>query len=327
MAYSKNNLEVHSLIAGLYDQYRERGFIHFRNAPEIKGTQYLEPMIEAIEGKQVLRITYLPFYEDKPYFNEVHPYLLKEHGFRWYLVGWNEFKGQVRTYALDRIREVQELEGHSYREPEFSAATYFKYALGIISPPGAPPLIKLAVQKTRAQYLITQPWHDSQNIHAEDDEREETMSEEPLMPSEVRRKVLSQHREIEQMLSELEAGVAHLGDGKVDAEQVKRAAYALRGILELHMNFEEAHMAPAINDADGFGPERVRHLNAEHAEQRRELDRLVDQIREASSPVDLTASVVKLAEMLRKDIEEEEREYVNEKLLHDHIMPSDTFGG
>ena len=153
------------------------------------------------------------------------------------------------------------------------------------------------------------------------------MSDEPLMPSEVRRKVLSQHREIEQMLSELEAGVAHLGDGTVDAGQVKRAAYALRGILELHMNFEEAHMVPAINEADGFGPERVRHLHAEHAEQRRELDRLVDQIREASSPGDLTKGVAKLADMLRKDIDEEEREYVNEKLLHDHIMPTDTFGG
>ena len=153
------------------------------------------------------------------------------------------------------------------------------------------------------------------------------MSDEPLMPSEVRRKVLSQHREIEQMLSELEAGVAHLGDGTVDAGQVKRAAYALRGILELHMNFEEAHMVPAINEADGFGPERVRHLHAEHAEQREELDRLVDQIREASSADDLTKSVAKLADMLRKDIDEEEREYVNEKLLHDHIMPTDTFGG
>jgi len=147
------------------------------------------------------------------------------------------------------------------------------------------------------------------------------------MPSEVRRKVLSQHREIEQMLSELEAGVAQLGEGSVDAAQVKRAAYALRGILELHMNFEEAHMVPAINEADGFGPERVRHLHAEHAEQRQELDRLVDAIREASSSDALTASVTKLADMLRTDIEEEEREYVTEKLLRDSVIPTDTFGG
>jgi len=153
------------------------------------------------------------------------------------------------------------------------------------------------------------------------------MSDEALMPSEVRRKVLSQHREIEQMLSELEAGVLKLGQGSVDAGQVKRAAYALRGILELHMNFEEAYMVPAINDADGFGPERVRHLHSEHAEQRRELDRLVDAIREASSADDLAASVTKLSEMLRVDIEEEEREYVNEKLLSDNLIPSDPFGG
>jgi iron-sulfur cluster repair protein YtfE (RIC family) len=153
------------------------------------------------------------------------------------------------------------------------------------------------------------------------------MSDEALMPSEVRRKVLSQHREIEQMLSELEAGVAKLGEGSVDAGQVKRAAYALRGILELHMSFEEAHMVPAINDADGFGPERVRHLHAEHADQRKELDRLVDAIREARSPDGLVSSVTKLAHMLRVDIEQEEREYVNEKLLSDSLIPSDPFGG
>ena len=153
------------------------------------------------------------------------------------------------------------------------------------------------------------------------------MSDKALMPSEVRQKVLSQHREIEQMLSELEAGVARLGEGELEPGAVKRAAYALRGILELHMNFEETHMVPAINEADGFGPERVRHLHAEHAQQRQELDRLVDSIREAGSADDLAASVTKLANMLRNDIEEEEREYVNEKLLHDHLMPSDTFGG
>jgi hemerythrin-like domain-containing protein len=153
------------------------------------------------------------------------------------------------------------------------------------------------------------------------------MSDKPLMPSEVRRKVLSQHREIEQMLSELEAGVAQLGDGGVDAEQVKRAAYALRGILELHMNFEELHMLPAITEADGFGPERARHLNTEHQEQRKQLDLLVETIREASSIDDLASSVAKLAQMLRDDIEGEERDYVTDKLLRDSIIPSDTFGG
>jgi predicted DNA-binding transcriptional regulator YafY len=161
---------VHSLIAQLYEKYRNRGFISFKNAPDIKGTQYLEPIVEAIEKQQVIRIYYLPFYEDKPYFNEVHPYLLKEHGFRWYLVGLNEFKGQVRTYALDRIRDMKAAEGINYVSPAFDAEKYFKHAIGIIAPEGVPALIKLAVQKTQAQYLITQPWHDSQNIEEETEE-------------------------------------------------------------------------------------------------------------------------------------------------------------
>ena len=171
MAYSKNNQEIQSMIAGLYERYRDRGFISFRRTPEIKGTTYLNPIIKAIENKQVLRLYYLPFYEDKPYFNEVHPYLLKEHGFRWYLVGLNEFKGEVRTYALDRIRDLQESSGIDYQEPDFNAADYFKHAIGIIAPQGVPPLIKIAVQKTQAQYLITQPWHETQNIIEEGEEQ------------------------------------------------------------------------------------------------------------------------------------------------------------
>lgn len=170
MAYTKNNLEIHSRIAALYEKYQGKGFIHFRSTPEIKGTHYLEPLIGAIEDKKVLRIAYLPFYEDKPYFNEVHPYLLKEHGFRWYVVGWNSFKQQLRTYALDRIRNMGET-GATFREPPFDPSTYFRYTVGVIAPPGAPPLIKLSVQKTQAQYLITQPWHDSQNIEAENEDR------------------------------------------------------------------------------------------------------------------------------------------------------------
>jgi predicted DNA-binding transcriptional regulator YafY len=171
MAYSKSNLEIHSMIASLYDRYREMGFIHFRKVPEIKGTQYLERMIRSIEGKQVLRIYYHPYYEDKPYFNEVHPYLLKEHGFRWYLVGLNEFKGELRTYALDRIRDLQEVPVKPYVEPDFDSADYFKYAIGIIAPRGTPPVIKIAVQKTQAQYLISQPWHESQNIVEENEQQ------------------------------------------------------------------------------------------------------------------------------------------------------------
>ena len=86
-------------------------------------------------------------------------------------------------------------------------------------------------------------------------------------------------------------------------------------------------MVPAITEADGFGPERARHLHTEHQEQRKQLDHLVDAIREANSIDELAQGVAKLSEMLRDDIEEEEREYVTDRLLRDNIIPTDTFGG
>jgi len=170
MPSTRPSQEIHTRIAGLYDRYGDLGYIQFKKAPEIKGLQYLEPVIHAIEQSKVLRIYYLPFYEDKPYFNEVHPYLLKEHGFRWYLVGLNEYRGEVRTYALDRIRDLQESPTTAYREPDFDRETFFRYSIGIIAPQGEPESILLSVQKTQAQYLITQPWHDSQNIERETEE-------------------------------------------------------------------------------------------------------------------------------------------------------------
>jgi len=153
------------------------------------------------------------------------------------------------------------------------------------------------------------------------------MSDDRLMPSDVRRKVLTQHREIEQMLSELEVGAKQLREGREEAGRVKRAAYALRGILELHMTFEEAYMVPAIKEADGFGPERARHLHAEHAEQREHLDRLVHAILDAKAPAEIEKGVAHLADILRKDIKQEEKDYVNEELLRDSVMPTDIFGG
>ena len=141
-------------------------FISPEKVPHIKGSEYLATIIRAIKKQQTLRIYYQPFYEDRPYFNEIHPYLLKEYRSRWYLIGLNDFKEQVRTYSLDRIRDIQ-ISEVPYKKQTFNARTYFMNAIGVISPEGEPPKIRIAVQKTQAQYMITQPWHESQNIEEE----------------------------------------------------------------------------------------------------------------------------------------------------------------
>ena len=175
MSYTKKELEIHTHLAGLHEKYREKSFIHFEKTNEITGTQHLEAIIDSIQKKEVLKIYYYPFYEDKPYFIDVHPYLLKEYKFRWYLIGLNAFKEQVRTYALDRIRDVRRAEDVEYLEKRFNSASYFKNSVGIMAPEGEPPLIKIAIQRTQAQYILSQPWHESQNL-LEENEDELTFS-------------------------------------------------------------------------------------------------------------------------------------------------------
>jgi predicted DNA-binding transcriptional regulator YafY len=156
-------------ISGSKEPGEAYDFISPEKEPHFRGSEYLVQLIEAIKSGKVLRLYYHPFYEDKPYFTEVHPYLLKEYRNRWYMIGLNDYKNQLRTYALDRIRDLQESET-VYQDRPFSASEYFKHSIGIISPPGDAPKIKIAVQKTQAQYIISQPWHETQNIEGEDED-------------------------------------------------------------------------------------------------------------------------------------------------------------
>jgi predicted DNA-binding transcriptional regulator YafY len=58
----------------------------------------------------------------------------------------------------------------SFREKDFNAMDYFKNTIGVISPQGKPPEIIFALKKRQAQYLITQPLHESQEIMEENEE-------------------------------------------------------------------------------------------------------------------------------------------------------------
>ena len=134
------------------------------------GSQFLQPLVSAIQNKKVIRLYYHPFYEDKPYFTIVHPYLLKEYRNRWYLIGLNDNKMELRTYGLDRIWEIHELD-QVYIPPDFSPKDFFQNTIGVISPMGNPPDIRISVLRHQANYLITQPLHQSQFIESEDEER------------------------------------------------------------------------------------------------------------------------------------------------------------
>ncbi len=147
---------------------RPYDFIDFEKVGASRGSRFILPLIRAIDTKKVIELTYQPFYEEKSHSTIVHPYLLKEYRYRWYLIGLNDLSGEIRTYGLDRVREIT-ITDKPYMERTFSAEEYFRHTIGVIAPQGVPPVIKIKADKPQALYFITQPWHESQNIEKEDD--------------------------------------------------------------------------------------------------------------------------------------------------------------
>jgi len=160
-------LEINS-IKSLSEPGRNRDFIEFEKNSASRGSRFIVPLINAIENGKVVELDYQPFYEDQAHQTIVHPYLLKEYRFRWYLVGMNDLSGEIRTYGLDRVREIN-LTDRIYIPRNFKADEYFRNTIGVISPSGTPPAIRVRVDKPQAYYLISQPWHESQNIETEDE--------------------------------------------------------------------------------------------------------------------------------------------------------------
>jgi len=138
-------------------------FVDFEKVPVIKGSEFLQPLLEAIRHKRVLELHYQAFDRDEPVDHIVHPYLLKEYRNRWYLVGLHDQHRAMRTFGLDRILSIRVV-NIKYIAQDFSARTYYRNVIGIISPSGDPPEIVFSVKKRQAQYLLTQPLHESQVV-------------------------------------------------------------------------------------------------------------------------------------------------------------------
>ena len=147
----------------LVSEESEYEFVQFEKVPYVGGSEYLQTIIDAIRNRIVLQVSYQAFYSEQPKEVLIHPYLLKEYKNRWYLLGLNDEVQELRTYALDRIREIR-VKGREYIDRNFNPESYFKYTIGVIAPQGDPPRIRFSVRKPQAQYLVTLPLHDSQEI-------------------------------------------------------------------------------------------------------------------------------------------------------------------
>lgn len=122
-----------------------------------------EQFIQSILAKRVVEICYQRFgeKESKPFL--IHPYLLKEYKNRWYLVGLNENKNDIRIYGLDRITKAKDTK--DFYTETFDAEAYFKYSLGItVLNDEEPVVIELLFSAEDTPYILSNRIHHTQKV-------------------------------------------------------------------------------------------------------------------------------------------------------------------
>ncbi|MBE9598000.1 YafY family protein [Pedobacter sp. MC2016-24] len=140
-------------------------FIEFEKTPVALGLEHMDIIIDAIQKKKPLNLSYQSFSSDIPTLQIVHPYFLKEYRNRWYVIGLNESKKAIRTYGFDRIKSVTFSTNSRYiPNTLINTKEYLGNCVGVDLKDGNVEIVRLLFTPNQGHYLKTQALHKSQMI-------------------------------------------------------------------------------------------------------------------------------------------------------------------
>ena len=139
-------------------------FVQFEQALSSSGNEFLAPLLEGIRNTNTATFEYTSFVSGKSKARKVVPLLLKEYRNRWYLISFDLDKKEVMTYALERMTNVEMTTERGEKPANFDPDLFFKHAVGITSSEDEPSTIVFKADNVSAKYIISQPFHASQQV-------------------------------------------------------------------------------------------------------------------------------------------------------------------
>lgn len=167
----QNSRNSRALTNWMLDSYAVSNAIKGSDAPmdrvEIEDVpsarEFLPPVLEAIRTSGKISFTYAGFNRSRAEHDiKFHPYFLKRYKQRWYMIGLREKSGDLRTYALDRMKNMTVLD-ESFEKPEdLELEDLFGNILGVTTSQAPIRTVKLRATTTQAKYFRALPLHPSQ---------------------------------------------------------------------------------------------------------------------------------------------------------------------
>ena len=145
--------------------------IHFENSKP-KGTENLYLLIHAIKNKLRIQFDYEKYWDDSITKRQVEPYALKEFENRWYLLGRAENDTYIKTFALDRMSDMDVTKVKFVVLPSFNMKEIYSHCYGIITPKDQQPEdIILSFDYEQGKYIKSLPLHESQEILVDNEDQ------------------------------------------------------------------------------------------------------------------------------------------------------------
>lgn len=169
--------EVNEILAKLENSLRKKtstgqNLIQLETNRQLKGIEHITPLYHSILKKIPLLISYQSFRSDAPRQQVYHPYLLKEYRNRWFLICRARGAAQLVTLALDRIVEFLEMSPQDY-EPYtgIDFERYYEDTIGVTkTEKDRARRVILWVNAANAPYVLTKPFHSSQQLLKKDEQ-------------------------------------------------------------------------------------------------------------------------------------------------------------
>ncbi len=147
--------------------------IFFEQNPYLRGLELFPDLFSTILSKQVLCINYSSGFKAAHAYT-IHPYALKQHCNRWYLIGLEVSETQetrLLTLAIDRIEQFEPLNIPFVENKQIDFDEYFDDVLGITIWENEPlePII-LKIDPERYNFIASKPIHHSQKLKEKTDD-------------------------------------------------------------------------------------------------------------------------------------------------------------
>jgi hypothetical protein len=144
------------------------GRIMLENVPSAR--EHLPVVIDAMRQNHRIRFSYKSYTRSQPVNGIVlEPYFVKIFKQLWYVIGLNVKDGLVKTYALDRMSQLNLLQENFDMPGNINPSEFFKDCFGIITNQNTAKRIVLRVEPTQAKYFRALPLHSSQQEVIHDD--------------------------------------------------------------------------------------------------------------------------------------------------------------